>query len=138
MADRSILSLARAHLANPIVRAVLCSPAHRLLSGNLLLLDYTGRRTGHRYVLPVGYAPASAGGDLIVVVGQHATKTWWRNFNTQPQQVTVQLCGHPAQASARLLKVGTDEHAQAVRAYNTRLPRAGVESVAPVLVLTPN
>jgi hypothetical protein len=86
----------------------------------------------------VGYAPASAGGDLIVVVGQHATKTWWRNFNTQPQQVTVQLCGHPAQASARLLKVGTDEHAQAVRAHNTRLPRAGVESVAPVLVLTPN
>ena len=138
MADRSILSLARAHLANPIVRAVLCSRAHRLLSGNLLLLDYTGRRTGHRYVLPVGYAPASTGGDLIVVVGQHATKTWWRNFNTQPQQVTVQLCGHPVQASARLLKVGTDEHAQAVRAHNTRLPRAGVESDAPVLVLTPN
>ena len=74
MADRSILALARAHLVNPIVRAVLCSRAHRLLSGNLLLLDYTDRRTGHRYVLPVGYAPASAGGDLIVVVGQHATK----------------------------------------------------------------
>jgi len=138
MADRSILTLARAHLVNPIVRAVLSSRAHRLLSGNLLLLDYTGRRTGHRYVLPVGYAPASAGGDLIVVVGQDATKTWWRNFDAQPQQVTVHLRGHPAQASARLRKVGMDGHAQAVRAYKSRLPRAGVESAVPVLVLTPN
>ena len=138
MADRSFLTLARAHMVNPIVRAVLCSRAHRLLSGHLLLLDCTGRRTGDRYVVPVGYAPASAGGDLIVVVGRHATKTWWRNFDARPQQVTVHLCGHPAQASARLLKVGTDEHGQAVRAYKTRLPRARVEPAAPVLVLTPN
>ena len=138
MADRSILTLARAHVVNPIVRAVLCSRAHRLLSGNLLLLDYTGRRTGHRYVLPVGYAPASTGSDLIVVVGQHARKAWWRNFDAQPQQVTVRLSGHPAQASARLLKVGTDEHAKAVGAYETRRPRARVESGAPVLALTLN
>ena len=138
MADRSILRLAQTHLVNPIVRTVLRSRAHRLLSGNLLLLEYTGRRTGHRYVFPVGYAPASAGGDLIVMVGQPATKTWWRNFDAQPQQVTVQLRGHPVQARARLLKVGTDEHAQAVRAYKSRLPRARVESVALMLVLTPS
>ena len=33
----------RAHVFNPVVRAVLRSPAHRLLSGSLLLLEVTGR-----------------------------------------------------------------------------------------------
>ena len=137
MADTSIPAKARAYLVNPVVRALLCSPAHRMLSGSLLLLDYTGRRSGRRYVLPVGYARAGAGGDLIVVVGQHATKTWWRNFDAQPQLVTVHLRGHPEPASARLLRVGTNEHAEAVRAYQTRFPRPAVESAAPVLILTP-
>jgi deazaflavin-dependent oxidoreductase (nitroreductase family) len=109
-----------------------------MMSGSLLLLHYTGRRSGHRYVLPVGYAPTGHDGALVVVVGGHATKTWWRNFDAQPQQVTVDLCGHPTQASARLLRVGMDGHAQAVRAYKTRLPRAVVESTAPILVLTPS
>lgn len=57
MADQSIGALARAHLVNPAVRAVLRSRGHRLLSGNLLLLDYTGRRTGHRFILPVATQP---------------------------------------------------------------------------------
>jgi deazaflavin-dependent oxidoreductase (nitroreductase family) len=138
MAHRSLTALARAQFVNPVVRAVLCSRAHRLLSGSLLLLDYTGRRSGHRYVLPVGYAPTGAGGNLVVVVGQHTTKTWWRNFEALPQKVTVRLSGHPRQASARLLRDGTDEHAQAVRAYRAMLPRAAVDSSAPVLVLTPH
>lgn len=136
MAMSSVPALARAHLVNPVVRTLLTSRGHRLLSGSLLLLDYTGRRSGHRYVLPVAYAPAGPGGGLVVAVGQHATKTWWRNFDEQPKQVKVHLCGHPRQASARLLSAGTNEHAQAVRAYQTQLPRAGVESSAPVLVLT--
>ena len=135
MADRSILALVRAHLVNPIVRALLYSRAHPLLSHSLLLLEYTGRRTGNRHVVPVGYATDSAGDNLLVVVGQHATKTWWRNFGAVPQPVTVQLGGHPQRASARILMDGTDEHASALRAYRARLQRASVESVAPVLAL---
>ena len=41
---------------NPFVKAVLRSPVHRLLSGSLVLLTYTGRRSGRRYTLPVMYA----------------------------------------------------------------------------------
>lgn len=137
MSSRAILTMARAHLANPIVRALLRSRAHRLLSNSLLLLEYTGRRTRNRYALPVGYVRSDVDGDLIVVAGQHDTKTWWRNFDTLPQEVTLQLCGHPAHASARLLKGGTDERIQAVCTYQTRLPRARIGSAAPVLLLTP-
>jgi hypothetical protein len=55
--------VARAHLVNPIVRALLRSRAHRLLSGSLLLLDYTARRSRGRYVFPVMFA--SAGADMV-------------------------------------------------------------------------
>jgi deazaflavin-dependent oxidoreductase (nitroreductase family) len=137
MTNSSIPAMARGHLVNPIVRAVLRSPIHRLFSGSLLLLEYTGRRTRNRHAIPVGYVPSSVDGDLIVVAGQHATKTWWRNFNGLPQQVTLQLRGQPARASARLLQRGTEEYLDAVRAYSTRLPRARMESDAPVLLVTP-
>ena len=77
----------RALVVNPVVRTLLRSPAHRLLSGSLLLLDYTGRRSGRRYVLPVAHA--AAGDDLVVVIVQPTTKTWWRNFDGAPQEPLV-------------------------------------------------
>lgn len=40
---RSLASRVRAHVLNPVVRTVLRSPAHRLISGSLLLLDDTGQ-----------------------------------------------------------------------------------------------
>ena len=41
---------------NPLVRAVLRSPAHRLLSGFLLLFTFPGRRSRKAYTIPVQYA----------------------------------------------------------------------------------
>src|SRR5206468_12338216 len=40
---------------NPVVAWLLRSPLHPLLSGALMLLQVTGRRTGRRYWIPVGY-----------------------------------------------------------------------------------
>lgn len=42
-------------VANPVMRRLLASRAHRLVSGQLLVLHYHGRRTGTRYDVPVGY-----------------------------------------------------------------------------------
>ena len=42
-------------VGNPLVRAVLRSPAHGLLSGHLALLTVTGRRSGRAFTFPVGY-----------------------------------------------------------------------------------
>ena len=43
-------------LLNPLMRALLSSPLHHLVSARLMLLTITGRKTGHRYTVPVGYA----------------------------------------------------------------------------------
>ncbi len=55
---------------NPLVRAVLRSPAHRLLSGSLLLVTFLGRRSGQAYTIPVQYA--RMGETICIVAGTPA------------------------------------------------------------------
>jgi hypothetical protein len=66
--------------ANPLVRAVLRSPLHRLLSGRLLVLSYRGRRSGRTFEIPVRYAETDDG-KLVVVATWPERKLWWRSFD---------------------------------------------------------
>ena len=50
--------------ANTVVRPLLRSRLHNVLSGRLMLLDYTGGKTGRRYSFPVGYFRWD-GGDVL-------------------------------------------------------------------------
>jgi hypothetical protein len=66
-------------VVNPVVRAVLRSPAHRLLSGHLALLTVTGRRSGRTFTFPVGY---HRDGDRVTIgVDWPERKRWWRNLS---------------------------------------------------------
>jgi NADPH:quinone reductase len=65
-------------LINGLVGALLRSPAHRLVSGSILLITVTGRRSGKQRTLPVMYAEDPDG--LIIFVGRAQTKAWWRNL----------------------------------------------------------
>jgi deazaflavin-dependent oxidoreductase (nitroreductase family) len=136
VADRSAGALVRARMVDPVVRALLRSPAHRLLSGCVLLLEYTGRRSGQHHVLPVMYAPT--GEDLVVLAGHPTTKTWWRNFGPGPRSVQVTAGGGQRNYAARRPDVGTDEREQAVRAYRGRFPRGVPDPAVPVVVLSPS
>jgi deazaflavin-dependent oxidoreductase (nitroreductase family) len=124
-------------VVNPVLGVLLRSPAHRLLSGFVLLLEYTGRHTGRRYGLPVMYGPA--GDEFVVMAGQPAHKTWWPNFGCDPQPVavTVTVRGNQQTCTARLLDISSDAHRQAVQAYQRRFPKMVLDPTAPVLVLTP-
>ena len=66
-------------VVNPPIRAVLRSPAHRLLSNQLMLLTVTGRRTGRTFTFPVGYR--EDGDRLRVHVASPEQKRWWRNLS---------------------------------------------------------
>jgi deazaflavin-dependent oxidoreductase (nitroreductase family) len=63
---------------NVIVRALLRSPLHRLVSSGLALITVTGRRTGRAYTFPVGYT--QDGDRVTIVVGWPERKVWWRNL----------------------------------------------------------
>ncbi len=113
------LRLRRAFV-NPAVAAVLRSPAHRLLSGSHLLLSYTGRRSGRRRTLPVGYA--WDGNRMLVLAGRPQGKRWWRNFR-EPLDVDVLLAGERMRGRGRLL-AGADRE-EALAAYLKQFPRGG-------------
>ena len=75
---------------NPFVRALLCSPAHALLSKKLALLTVTGRRTGRKHTFPVGYAETPAG--VTIRIAMSEAKVWWRNLRT-PAPVEILIRG---------------------------------------------
>jgi hypothetical protein len=76
--------------ANPLVKGLLRSPLHRLVSGNLALITVTGRLSGREYTFPVGYR--ERGGHVVIFVGMPEQKRWWRNL-VQPAQVRLRLRG---------------------------------------------
>jgi hypothetical protein len=63
---------------NPVVRAILRSPAHGLLSHELALLTVTGRRSGRTFTFPVHYT--QHGARVTIAVGWPERKRWWRNL----------------------------------------------------------
>jgi hypothetical protein len=65
--------------ANPVLRWLLASRWHGAMSDRVLLLRMTGRRTGRRYAIGVGYAD-NGDGTLDVLVSDASNRTWWRNF----------------------------------------------------------
>jgi hypothetical protein len=75
---------------NPIVDVVLRSRFHWLLSRGLALVTVTGRRSGRRYTIPVGYLETSDA--VVVLVNDAPTKTWWRNY-LQPGPIEMRLRG---------------------------------------------
>jgi hypothetical protein len=78
------------HLANPVMRGLLRSPAGRRLGKHLAVIRYTGARTGQRRELVAGYARTGAA--AWIWVGGADAKRWWRNFRT-PAPVELWLAG---------------------------------------------
>lgn len=76
----------RTSLMNAMPRLVLSSPAHRLLSGRYLVLEFTGRKTGRVYSTPVAYRQH---GDRLLI---STDSPWWRNL-AGGESVTVRLRG---------------------------------------------
>lgn len=95
-------------IANPLVRLVLRSPLHTLMSGTLLIITCCGRRTGQEYSLPVQYA--QAGNIIYIIPGMPEQKTWWRNLKeAAPVQLTLR--GQNLTGNAVVLKPEADPEA---------------------------
>jgi deazaflavin-dependent oxidoreductase (nitroreductase family) len=76
---------------------------HRLISSQLLLLTFTGRKSGKRYTTPVGYVRE---GKTVTILTKWFRR-WWRNFQeTVPVELLIK--GKVYHGSAKAL---TDEAA---------------------------
>jgi hypothetical protein len=101
-------------LLNPLMRALLRSPLHRLLSARLLLLTVSGRRTGKCYTIPLGYA--QVGRTLY-----SGTEGRWATNLCGGAPVTVTLKGDRLSASGAVID-DVDGMAAAYRAIYAASP----------------
>ena len=117
-------------LGNPFVRALLRSPLHRLLSASLVLVTYTGRRSGRTFTIPVMYAEED--GSLLVYVGRSDKKVWWRNLSGGTP-VRVRVRGQQRSGTGTALSGDGELRAR----YLARFPRAAASleaDPAPIFV----
>lgn len=77
-------------VANQVPTLLLRSPLHAVLSKRLMLLTFTGRRSGRRYTTPVVYV--RHGGDLVLTTDS----SWWRNLRGGAP-VTMRIGGRTVQ-----------------------------------------
>jgi deazaflavin-dependent oxidoreductase (nitroreductase family) len=98
---------------------VLRSPLHSLLDGELMLVTVTGRKSGKRYTIPVGYQ--RSGNRIMVLVSRAKTKNWWRNFR-EPGPITVFTRGKTYEAVAAVVPAGSDEFLPAFQTTFDQMP----------------
>ena len=65
---------------NFVVRTLLKSPLHFLMSNSVLLIEYTGRKSGKTYSTPVRYI--CAGSRIRCFTSEEVQ--WWRNVKASP------------------------------------------------------
>ncbi len=79
-------------LLNPVVKALLRSPLHGLISHELMVLSFTGRTSGKPYAVPVGYLQHDNRLYFSCLAG------WWQNLPGAP--VAVRLRGQDRRGAA--------------------------------------
>ena len=89
-----------------IMKLVLRSPLHGIVSKTLLLITFTGCKSGKTFTTPVSYSQY----DDRVTIFTHAA--WWKNLCDNPQ-VTLRLRGQDVQGLAE--PIAEDKQAIAVR-----------------------
>jgi deazaflavin-dependent oxidoreductase (nitroreductase family) len=81
---------------------LLRSPLHRLISGSTMLVQYTGRKSGKAYAVPVNYLSADG---ALITLSLHS-RTWWRSLRQSP--VTLRLRGQDVPARAEVFETPED------------------------------
>jgi hypothetical protein len=62
---------------NPLTRAIARSPLHPLISDNIVVLIFPGKKSGRIYSIPVSYLEAS---DKEIICLTDRPYIWWRNL----------------------------------------------------------
>jgi hypothetical protein len=63
-------------IINPMMRMLLKSPLHSFLSGSLMLITFTGRKSGRQFTTPVRYVRDGK----TIRCFTSAENKWWRNL----------------------------------------------------------
>ena len=102
-------------IVNRTMKFVLRSPLHGIVDKQILLITFTGRKSGKTYTTPVSY---SQSGDQVVIF-THAD--WWKNLrNDAPVSLHIrgqelQGLAEPIAEDMQAVAAGLAEHLRKVR-----------------------
>ncbi len=100
---------------NSIMRWLLQSPLHGLVSRRIMLITFNGRKSGKTYTTPVDYVRE---GDTVTLF-THGK--WWRNL-TGGAPVTLRLRGEDVRGTAEVTAEDKTAVADGLEWFLTRLP----------------
>lgn len=84
--------------ANSLMRWALTTPGLQGMVGQgVALLEFDGRRTGHRYTIPVSY---DRDGETVTIITKRQRR-WWHNFES-PMEVELRLAGKTCTGKAQI------------------------------------
>ena len=84
---------------DPIIKWTINSPFHFFISGNMMLITFTGRKSGKTYTTPVNYFAAEDANGPYYATTSLAQRKWWRNLRGGAP-VTVRIKGRDYRARA--------------------------------------
>jgi deazaflavin-dependent oxidoreductase (nitroreductase family) len=103
-------------LSNGLIKVLLQSPLHKMISANIMLVTVTGRKSGKTYTTPVNYVQDRN----IVYVTSRRERTWWRNMRHGAEAI-LRLRGQDFIAAGEVLEEEQSVAAQLVD-YLSRVP----------------
>ncbi len=119
-----------AALYNPLVKFILRSPLHGILSGSTLLLTFTGRKSGRQYMTPISYA--REGNTILLITSRK--HSWWKNLqNSAP--VTARVKGQALQGAAQVAAVDEAALVEAMQKVYRGIPKSKAAQLAPQIVM---
>ena len=65
---------------NGIMRSILRSPLHSIISGSILEIGFTGSKSGKKYTTPVNYMEIEG----VVYILSDRSRIWWKNLEMNP------------------------------------------------------
>ncbi len=114
---------------NQTIQYVLLSPLHRLVSKNLLLVTFKGRKSGKMFTAPVGY---TLEGNTVTIFTDHQ---WYKNLqNNAPVLLRIQGksyrgTAHVVENDKGVVEKGLTEFVKrksgAARAYDIKMDANG-------------
>jgi deazaflavin-dependent oxidoreductase (nitroreductase family) len=100
---------------NHAMKLVLCSPMHGMVSKTVLLITFTGRKSGKTYTTPVSYSQT----DDQVYIFTHAD--WWKNLRSGTP-ITLRLQGRELQGLAEPVAEDKQAIAAGLAAHLRKVP----------------
>ena len=108
---------------NPITTWIMRSPLHGFVSKNMMLITYTGRKSGKQYTTPVNYLEIAKNGSTFLYTTSYRERVWWRNLRGGAE-VTLRLQGRDLPARADVVEE-LEQVAQELGAYLHQAPNLG-------------